>query len=146
MAGVFEVHVDADTSLAVAVVDARGTREGLAALIGGTRGFRCVGVYGSVEGALPRLADPAPDVLLLDIHLPACGSDGVRLVRDRCPRTEVLMLTVFAEEERVFESLCNRTCGYLLKKTPAARLLESIVEAHTGGSPMSPDIAREVVV
>jgi DNA-binding NarL/FixJ family response regulator len=52
------------------VDDDRGTREGLAALIGGTRGFRCVGVYGSVEGAQPRPGDPAPDVLLLDIHLP----------------------------------------------------------------------------
>jgi DNA-binding NarL/FixJ family response regulator len=148
MAGAFEVHMAADTSLAVAVVDDdRGTREGLAALIGGTRGFRCVGTYASVEEALKRLADPAPDVLLLDIHLPGLsGSEGVRLLRDRCPRTQVLMLTVFAEEERVFESLCNGACGYLLKKTPPARLLESIVEAHTGGSPMSPDIARKVVV
>jgi DNA-binding NarL/FixJ family response regulator len=56
------------------------------------------------------------------------------------------MLTVFAEEERIFESLCNGACGYLLKKTPPARLLEAITDAHAGGSPMSPDIARKVVV
>ena len=56
------------------------------------------------------------------------------------------MLTVFAEEERIFESLCNGACGYLLKKTPPARLLDAFAEAHEGGSPMSPDIARKVVV
>ena len=137
-----------DTSLSVAIVDDdRGTRDGLAALIGGTPGFRCVAAYGSVEEALKRLPDPAPDVLLLDIHLPGLsGSEGVRLLRDRYHRTQVLMLTVFAEEERVFESLCNGACGYLLKKTPPSRLLEAILEAHAGGSPMSPDIARKVVV
>jgi DNA-binding NarL/FixJ family response regulator len=140
--------VAGDISLSVAVVDDdRGTRDGLAALISGTPGFRCVAAYASVEEALKRLADRAPDVLLLDIHLPGLsGSEGVRLLRERHPRTQVLMLTVFAEEERIFESLCNGACGYLLKKTPPARLLEAILEAHAGGSPMSPDIARKVVV
>jgi DNA-binding NarL/FixJ family response regulator len=142
------VDVAGDTLLAVAVVDDdRGTREGLAALIGGTPGFRCVGTFGSVEDALRRLPDSTPDVLLLDINLPGLsGSEGVPLFRDRWPRMQVLMLTVFAEEERVFESLCNGACGYLLKKTPPARLLEAVAEAHAGGSPMSPDIARKVVV
>ncbi len=106
-----------------------------------------MGTYTSVEDALRRLAGALPDVLLLDIHLPGLsGSKGVRILRDRYPRMQVLMLTVYAEEERVFESLCNGACGYLLKKTPPARLLEAIVEAHEGGSPMSPDIARRVVV
>ena len=137
-----------ESSLAVAVVDDdRATREGLGVLIGGTAGFRCVGAYGSVEEALRRLAAPGPDVMLLDISLPGLsGSAGVRPLRDHCPRMQVLMLTVFADEERVFEALCNGACGYLLKKTPPARLLEAIAEAHAGGSPMSPDIARKVVL
>jgi len=137
-----------EASLAVGIVeDDRGTREGLAALIGGTPDFRCVGTYGSVEDAMKRMADAVPDVLLLDIHLPGLtGSEGVRLLREKYPTTQVLMLTVFADEERVFESLCNGACGYLLKKTPPARLLEALVEAHRGGSPMSPEIARKVVV
>jgi Response regulator containing a CheY-like receiver domain and an HTH DNA-binding domain len=137
-----------ETKLAVAVVeDDRGTRDGLAALIGGTPGFRCAGTYASVDEALKKLAADLPDVVLLDIHLPGLpGSQGVRLLRDRYPRTQVLMLTVFAEEERVFESLCNGACGYLLKKTPPARLLDAIAEARQGGSPMSPEIARKVVV
>lgn len=137
----------ADAALAVSVVeDDRGTRDGLAALIGGTPGFRCVGTYASVEDALKGMAGSIPDVVLLDIHLPGViGSEGVRLLRDRYPRTQVLMLTVFAEEERVFESLCNGACGYLLKKTTPARLLDAITEAHQGGSPMSPEIARKLV-
>jgi DNA-binding NarL/FixJ family response regulator len=136
-----------DAAIAVAVIeDDRGTREGLAALIGGSPGFRCIGTYPSVEEALRRLPAAVPDILLLDIHLPGLpGSEGVRLLRERHARMQVLMLTVFAEEEKIFESLCNGACGYLLKKTPPARVLEAIREAHQGGSPMSPEIARKVV-
>ena len=102
---------------------------------------------GPYDEALRGLAAALPDVLLLDIHLPGLpGSKGVRLLREKYPRMQVLMLTVFAEEERIFESLCNGACGYFLKKTPPARILEAIREAHHGGSPMSPEIARKVVV
>ena len=133
--------------LAVGIVeDDRGTREGLAALVAGTPGFRCIGTYVSVEEALNGLSGAVPDVLLLDIHLPGVsGSQGVRVLRERFARMQVVMLTVYEEEERIFESVCNGACGYLLKKTPPARLLEGIAEAHAGGSPMSPDIARKVV-
>ena len=93
------------------------------------------------------MAAAVPDVLLLDIHLPGvAGSEGVRLLREKFAHMQVVMLTVFAEEERVFQSLCNGACGYLLKNTPPTRLLEALREAHGGGSPMSPDIARKVVV
>ncbi len=133
--------------ISVAVIeDDPALREGLAALIRGTPGYRLTGAYPSVEQARdPIPADP-PDVLLLDIHLPGMlGSQGVRLLRDRTPSMQVLMLTVFAEEDKIFESICNGACGYLLKKTPPARLIEAIREAHEGGSPMSPEIARKVV-
>jgi DNA-binding NarL/FixJ family response regulator len=134
--------------LAVALVDDdRATRDGLASLIHGTPGYQCVATYGSVDEALRALSAVSPDVLLLDIHLPGLsGAEGVRLLRDKYPTIQVVMLTVFSEEERVFESLCNGACGYLLKKTPPARLLDAITEAHQGGSPMSPDIARKIVV
>jgi DNA-binding NarL/FixJ family response regulator len=128
------------------VEDDRPTREGLAALIGGTPGFRVVAQLGSVEEALSGLAAHRPDLLLLDIHLPGIsGSRGVRALRERYPQLQVVMLTVFADEARIFESLCNGACGYLLKRTPPARLLEALREAHEGGSPMSPEIARKVV-
>jgi DNA-binding NarL/FixJ family response regulator len=131
----------------VAIVeDDRATREALAALVGGTPGFRTVGTFGSVEEALEGLARSDPHLLLLDINLPGTpGSQGVRQLREKYPGLQVIMLTVFAEEERIFESLCNGACGYLLKRTPPGRLLEAMREAHEGGSPMSPDIARKVV-
>lgn len=130
----------------VAIVeDDRPTRDALGTLIGGTPGFQTVAMFGSVEDALERLTD-CPDLLLLDINLPGMpGSVGVRHFRERFPRLQVVMLTVFAEERGIFESLCNGACGYLLKRTPPARLLEALREAHEGGSPMSPDIARKVV-
>jgi DNA-binding NarL/FixJ family response regulator len=87
-----------------------------------------------------------PEVLLLDIDLPGMlGSEGVREFRQRFPSLQIVMLTVYAEQDRVFESICNGACGYLLKETPPAKLLESIREAHHGGAPMSPEIARKVV-
>ncbi|MGH9761764.1 MAG: response regulator, partial [Blastocatellia bacterium] len=131
----------------VAIVeDDRATREGLKLLIDASPGYCCVATYGSVASAAREIGLVAPDVLLLDIHLPGMpGTEGVSLLIDKSPRTQVLMVTVYAEEDKVFESICNGACGYLLKKTPAAKLLEAIREACEGGSPMSPEIARKVV-
>jgi DNA-binding NarL/FixJ family response regulator len=133
--------------ISVAIIeDDRATREGLAMLINGTQGYRCVATFRSVEDALRSITGNAPDVLLLDIDLPGMsGSDGVSLLKQKYSSVEILMLTVYAEEAKVFESICNGACGYLLKETPPARLLEAISEAHRGGAPMSPEIARKVV-
>jgi DNA-binding NarL/FixJ family response regulator len=133
-------------TIRVAIVeDDKATCHGLALLIGGAPGFGCIWQCGSVEDALQRLTDP-PDVLLLDIHLPGIpGSEGVRLFRDRYPNMQVVMLTVFDDADRVFESICNGACGYLLKKTSPEQLLEAIHQAHHGGAPMTPEIARKVI-
>jgi len=121
-------------------------REGLRVLIDTSPGFLCVGAWPSVEDALAALPANVPDVLLMDIQLPGLsGAEGVRLVRERYPAVEVLMLTVLAERARIFESICNGACGYLLKNTSPTRLLEALREAKEGGSPMSPEIARKVV-
>jgi DNA-binding NarL/FixJ family response regulator len=128
------------------VEDDRTTREGLAALISGTSDQQCVGLYSSVEEALQAPDASRADVILLDIDLPGVpGSQGVRLLRKRWPSTEVLMLTVYADETKVFESICNGAVGYLLKNTPRPKLLDAIREAATGGAPMSPEVARRVV-
>jgi len=139
--------MESSSRVTVAIVeDDPRLREGLAMLIAGNAGFRLVGTFPSVETALEGLATGASEVLLLDIHLPGMlGSEGVRHLRAKHPSMQILMLTVFAEEDKIFESICNGACGYLLKKTPPARLLEAIREAHEGGSPMSPEIARKVV-
>ncbi|MBS1797169.1 MAG: response regulator transcription factor [Acidobacteria bacterium] len=128
------------------VEDDEVTRECLTLLIGGTDGYVCVGSFPSVEDALKQGFTATPDVLLLDIHLPGMlGSEAVRLFSEKYPRLQILMLTVYAEQDKIFESICNGACGYLLKKTPPARLLESIREAHEGGAPMTPEIARKVL-
>ena len=120
------------------------TREGLAALIGGTAGFACTGQFRSVEDALENAA--APDVILLDIHLGGMtGSQGVPLLARKFPQVKIVMLTVFDGTEEVFESICNGACGYLLKRTPPAKLIEAIAEARSGGAPMTPQIASKVV-
>jgi DNA-binding NarL/FixJ family response regulator len=128
------------------VEDDRVAREGLRALIDGTSGFTCIAACGSVEQALKANPRENPDVILLDIELPGMpGSEGVRPLRARFPSAAVVMLTVYEEQERVFESICNGASGYLLKKTPPAKLLEAIAEVRAGGAPMSPEIARQVV-
>jgi len=138
--------VNARPPVRVAVVeDDRLTRLALQELLDHAEDFACVGAFRSIEDALS--ADPgAVNVVLMDIDLPGIpGSEGVHLVRDRWPGCEVLMLTVYPDREKVFQSICNGAVGYLLKKTPARRLLEAICEAAAGGAPMSPEIARQVV-
>jgi DNA-binding NarL/FixJ family response regulator len=131
----------------VAIIeDDKGMREGLSQLIGGTPGYSCVADYGSVEDAVRSMAQAVPDVLLLDINLPGIsGAAGAAVLKEKFPSLQILMLTVYAEPELIFESICNGACGYLLKKTAPHRLLEAIREVHEGGAPMSPEIARKVV-
>lgn len=128
------------------VEDQPRVRDGLATLIAGTPGYEVTGAYGSMEAALVALTAVHPDVLLLDIELPGIsGIDGLRLLRRQYPESHVLMLTVFSDSDRVFEAICAGASGYLLKDTPPARLLEAIRELHSGGAPMSPEIAAKVV-
>ena len=126
--------------------DDRTTRQGLGFLISATSGLDCAAEYRSIPEALAQHLHPPPDVFLLDIDLPSIpGSEGVKLLREKYPESQAIMLTVFEGADRVFESICNGACGYLLKKTPPAKLLEAIREAHEGGAPMTPEIARQVV-
>jgi DNA-binding NarL/FixJ family response regulator len=134
-------------TIRVAIVeDQTRTREGLAALIGGSPGLVIAGSFGSMEDALPTLERAPPDILLSDIGLPGMsGIEGVRRLRERAPDVQVLILTVHADDTHVFEAVCAGASGYLLKDTPPARLVEAIRELHAGGAPMSPEIARKVV-
>jgi DNA-binding NarL/FixJ family response regulator len=133
--------------LKVAIIeDVRPLRDGFRMLIDGTDGFHCVGSFRTMEQALEDIGHDLPDVVLSDIGLPGMnGIAGVRLLKERYPSLTVLMLTVYDDDERIFDALCAGACGYLTKKTPPARLLESIREAGNGGAPMSPEIARRVV-
>ena len=133
-------------SIRVALVeDDTATREGFRLLIDAAEGFQCVAAYASAEEALRLLRMP-PDVLLLDIGLPGMsGAECARRFSDRFPGLRILVITVFADREKVFQSICNGACGYLLKNISAERLLESIRQAHQGGSPLSPEVARQIL-
>ena len=121
-------------------------RDAVRELIDGEDDFRCRGVYGSAEQALRALGGCPVDLLLLDIHLPGmAGSDAVRLFHERFPATRIVMFTVFEDDRRIFTSLCNGATGYVLKKTPPAKLFQALRDARDGGAPLSPEIARRVV-
>jgi DNA-binding NarL/FixJ family response regulator len=131
----------------VAIIeDERRTREGLRALIEGSGGFACVGAWGSVEEALTAVRAACPNVTLLDIGLPGMsGIEGIGPLHDRCPQTALVVLTVYEDNERVFDALCAGAGGYLLKNTPPVKLLDAIRDAVNGGAPMSSEIARRVI-
>lgn len=130
----------------VAIIeDQDDLRQGLAYLIDATEGFRCRQHFGSMEDALQEIAEPL-EIALVDIGLPGMsGIDGVRILKQRFPEMLVLMLTVYKDDDRIFGAICAGACGYLLKNTPPARLIESLREAMQGGAPMSPEIARRVI-
>ena len=128
------------------IEDQDDIREGLASLIGFTPGFKSCGSYGSMEEALDRMRRDVPDVVLSDIGLPGMdGIQGIKILKERYPNILILMLTVYDDDERIFDALCAGANGYLLKRTPPAKLLESLREAVDGGSPMSPEVASKVI-
>ena len=133
--------------ISVAIIeDNTNIREGLAALINGTNGYECVGSYGNCEDFLSELKTVVIDVALMDIGLPGMnGIEGVKKAKEIIPNLDILMLTVYKESNVVFEALCAGACGYLVKNTPPSRLLEAIKEVTEGGSPMSSQIARQVI-
>jgi len=121
-------------------------REGLRALIEGTPGYVCAGVCGNMEEALVRIPADPPDVMLVDIGLPGMsGIEGIPQLREHCPEARILVLSIYDDDERIFAALCAGASGYLLKKTPPARLLENLKEAAQGGGPMSPEVADRVI-
>jgi len=121
-------------------------REGLAALINGTPGYSCVGAFGECESFLAKLPTLSADVVLMDIGLPGMsGIEGISKAKKMKPELNILMLTVYEDNQTVFNALCAGACGYLVKKTPPARLLEAIKDAYEGGAPMSSLIARQVI-
>lgn len=134
-------------AITVAVVeDNTDLRDGLTQLIQGTPGYRCVGSFSNCQQLLDDLSVIKPGVVLMDIGLPGMsGIEGVQRVKAQRPDTEVLMLTVFEDEKKIFDSICAGASGYLLKKTQPAKILEAIQEIYEGGAPMTSKIARKVL-
>jgi DNA-binding NarL/FixJ family response regulator len=131
----------------VAIIDDDASlRASVACLIDLTDGFECRQQFGSMEDALERLDHDAVDIVLLDLGLPGMsGIEGARILKSRRADLPILTITVYDDDDRIFDALCAGACGYILKDTPPDRLLAAIGEAVAGGSPMSPTVARSVI-
>lgn len=129
----------------IVVEDRTRIRETVVDLINGSEGLRCVGAYGSCEALLDHLGDPPPDVILMDIGLPGMsGIDGVKAVKSRHPGVDILMHTVFDDDEKIFQSILAGASGYVLKNAESEELIRAIREIRVG-APMSASIARRML-
>lgn len=128
------------------VDDDEGLRDSIPRFVRTARGFKWLSAYTSAEEALARIPTERPDVVLMDINM--SGMDGIectRRLKQAAPDTQILMLTVYEDTERIFDALAAGASGYLLKRAEPPKLLDAIREVHAGGSPMSGPIARKVV-
>lgn len=126
--------------------DNQDLRDGLSVLLRGTESVELVGAFANCENVHEQVESLRPDAVLMDIDMPVVnGMDGLKTIRQHFPEVNVLMLTVFEENEFIFEAICAGAVGYLLKKTPPDRLIEAIAEAQGGGAPMTSSIARKVL-
>jgi DNA-binding NarL/FixJ family response regulator len=134
-------------TITVSIVDDdAGLRDSIGQFLRTARGFRCLNVYASAKDAIKGIPVEAPDVVLMDINMPVVdGIECTRLLKAAAPDSQILMLTVYQDTERVFRALAAGASGYLLKRVAPPEMLEAIREVHGGGSPMSGPIARKVV-
>ena len=126
--------------------DNKHLRESLSYLISGTPDLSCVGAYANGNDLRNQLNKVAADVVLMDIEMPGMnGIEAVKLIKQEFPQTQVLMQTVFHDDENIYKAICAGASGYLLKTTTPAGYIEAIKDVYNGGSPMTGSIARRVL-
>ena len=131
----------------IAVVeDDAGLRDTFQQIFGTAPDFRVVGAFADAETALRQPPAKTPDVVLMDINLPGMsGIDCLRRLKETMPKVRVIMVTVYDDDDRLFQSLVAGADGYLLKRATRLRLLDSVREIVSGGAPISPQVARRMV-
>jgi DNA-binding NarL/FixJ family response regulator len=126
--------------------DNKNIRESISMLLKTVPEFEVVGSYSHVLDCLDDVRESKPDVVLMDIEMPGMtGIEAVKFIKKEFPQVQILMQTVFEDDDRVFDSICAGASGYILKNHLNTKLIEAINELQFGGSPMSPSIARKVL-
>jgi DNA-binding NarL/FixJ family response regulator len=130
----------------VIIEDDETIRTGFAYLINSSPKYKVINSYADVESALTNLATDKPQVILLDIELPGIkGIDAIPKIKQLLPKTHILMLTVYDNEENVFNALTRGASGYLTKSDSTEKIMDAIQEVVDGGAPMSMNIAKIVI-
>ncbi len=122
-------------------------RQNLCWLIQSSEGYDCIGTFGEAKTALAEIPLLKPDIVLMDIGLPETdGIACVRMLKHHMPELPIIMQTVYADDDKIFDSLRAGAVGYMLKKSPMPKILEAIDDALAGGAPMSGEVARKVLL
>jgi DNA-binding NarL/FixJ family response regulator len=125
--------------------DNKHLRESLQILLNGADGFTCVGAFPDCDNLVNHLHICNCDVVLMDIEMPGMnGIEATKIIKDKFPHIQVLIQTVFSEDDYIFQAICAGASGYILKSTTPAEYIEALNNVHSGGSPMTPGIARRV--
>ena len=134
-------------AIKVAIVeDNHEIREGLKWMMSQSPELECVYDFSNVEDAIKKIPEQCLDVVLMDINLPGMnGIDAINYLKNKCPSTQFMMLTVYEDDDIIFKSLQAGASGYMLKGSLSEQVEQAIIDLHNGGSPMSPGIARKVL-
>ncbi len=126
--------------------DDKDLREGLAQFLGSGDEFEVACHFENCDTIKSDVALLNPDILLMDIDMPGTnGIEGILLAKMVKPSVNILMFTVFDDDKKIFDAICNGADGYLLKKTPPNKIIEALKDVHNGGAPMTPSIAKKVL-
>ncbi|MDQ6756822.1 MAG: response regulator transcription factor, partial [Bacteroidota bacterium] len=126
--------------------DSKVLRESLQQLVDSTADIICTGAFADANHTIRSMEAANPDVVLMDINMPGTsGIEAVQIIKEKFPNVQILMQTVFEENDKIFAALCAGASGYMLKKTPPQKMIEAIYDTYNGGAPMTPSIASKVL-
>ena len=126
--------------------DNKVLRESLQKLVNSRDDMVCTGAFSDANKLTRDMQSANPDVVLMDINMPGVsGIEAVLLIKEKFPATQILMQTVFEENDKIFAALCAGASGYMLKKTSPQKMIEAIHETYEGGAPMTPSVAMKVL-
>lgn len=126
--------------------DNKKLRESLEQLVNSSSIMVCTGVFANAERLIHKMQQANPDVVMMDINMPGIsGIEAVRMIKENFPNVQILMQTVFDDNDKIFASICAGASGYMLKKTTPQKMLEAVHETYLGGAPMTSSVAVKVL-